>query len=63
MDLFNFGPLTVFVSESVTVSAPASLTAIFLDNVTLSCKATGHPTLLVTWRRKDEQMIVGEWTF
>ena len=52
-----------FVSEPVTVSAPASLTAIFLDNVTLSCKATGYPTPLVTWRRKDEQTLDGEWTF
>ena len=37
--------------------------AVLLDNLTLSCKAAGHPTPMVTWKRKNEQMIDGKWTF
>lgn len=30
-----------------------------LDNVTLSCKATGHPPPKITWKREDhEQMLL-----
>ena len=50
------------VSEIVTAYAPTSITAVWFENVTLSCKASGRPAPLVTWKRKDGEYLEGEWS-
>ena len=59
--VLNFEISTVplhLVRPSVTVPTP-SLTAILLDDVTLSCAAEGNPTPNQEWRRTDGVTLSG----